>query len=87
MRMHPRERVVRKARSALQSHLTQWLKHHDLTTYEEIMVISDVMGSTITGAMKYAIREERHGDQNTPGGIASEQTDSMVEDRGAGQLS
>lgn len=72
MRMHPRERAVRKARSALQSCLTQWLQHHDLTTYEEIMVISDVMGSAITGAMKLAIREERHGNTDTPGGIVGD---------------
>lgn len=73
MRPHPRERAVRKARSALQSHLTQWLRHHELTTYEEILIITSVMGEAITGAMKYGIRIERHGDPNTPGGLAKEE--------------
>lgn len=31
------------------------------------------MGEAITGAMKYGIRIERHGDPNTPGGLAKEE--------------
>lgn len=72
MKRHPREQYVREARGELQKSLLKWLEFFDLTTAEEVMVLTTVMSGLITGTMKYAIREERHGDANVPGGVASD---------------
>lgn len=72
MKRHPREQYVREARGELQKSLLKWLEFFDLTTAEEVMVLTTVMSGLITGTMKYAIREERHGDANVTGGVASD---------------
>lgn len=70
MRMHPRERIVQKASSDLRKMLLGWFKiSEELTTAEEIMVLSTVMHDLIGGALKMAIRQERHGTTDVPGGI------------------
>jgi hypothetical protein len=73
MRLHPREALVREARIELHQAVLDWLRKEEvseLTAYEEVMVVTSVLSQVITGAMKYAIREERHGDAETPGGLA-----------------
>lgn len=71
MKLHPREQIVRDAKIDLGRVITEWLERHDLTSSEEIMVVCSEMFGMITGTMKYAIREERHGNVETPGGIES----------------
>lgn len=72
MRRHPREQYVREARGELEKSLLKWLEFFNLTTAEEVMVLTTVMSNAITGTMKYAIREERYNDGVAAGGVASD---------------
>lgn len=70
-KIHSREREVEKAEMDLRSRLLEWMKEHDLTTYEHLRVVNQVLSGEIAGTLKYAIREERHGNTDTPGGLES----------------
>jgi hypothetical protein len=72
MKMHPREKLVREARSELQQILLDWAKRYDLTTGEELSIIGSTLVSTVGNVGKYMIREERHGNMDTPGGLSSD---------------
>lgn len=69
MRLHPREEVVSRARVDLMEKLLDWRRGHDLTTAELFSILGGTLGGEITGIAKYLIREERHGDQDRPGGL------------------
>lgn len=71
-KLHDREQAVIDAERALHSCLMEWKKSHGygLTFAEMVRVISYEMGMNISTAAKYAIRVERHGDHNEPGGLA-----------------
>lgn len=79
MKPHPRERVVREATIDLQLRMSAWLRDHQLTTVEELSIINAVLSGAIGGTLKYCIRRERHGDDQTPGGI---ETHDESESRG-----
>jgi hypothetical protein len=66
--MHSRETVVREAELKLKRALLEAIK--DLTEAEGLRVVNAVMSSHIGSVAKYAIREERHGDPEKPGGLA-----------------
>jgi hypothetical protein len=69
-RLHARERVVTDARLELTEAVIDWRrKHDDLTWGELFSIVGEVLGGQVTGLAKYLIREERHGDQDKPGGI------------------
>ena len=69
-RIHPREVLVEEARRDLSSALLEWEKGHDnLTTAEHIKVVTGVFNDHILSMMKFAIRHERHGDPDKPGGL------------------
>lgn len=70
LRLHPREQIVGHARADLADAVFGWRRNHtDLTQAETISMLADVLGTSITGITKYAIREERHGDPDKPGGL------------------
>jgi hypothetical protein len=49
--------------------LLDWRRDHDLTTAELFSILGGTLGDQIAGIAKYLIREERHGDQDKPGGL------------------
>lgn len=69
MRLHPREEIVTRARVDLMEKLLDWRRDHDLTTAELFSILGGILGDQIAGIAKYLIREERHGDQDKPGGL------------------
>lgn len=77
MILHPRERIVRKAENELIAAIHGWLKKNDLTTIEELAVINHVLGNTIAGTLKMALRQERHGNTDDPAGVAREEDDGQ----------
>lgn len=79
MRMHRRQKIVHSAQVDLQKQIRDWLQRHDLTTIEELHLINYVLSNTIGGTLKYALREERHGDVNEPAGLASKKKGESLE--------
>lgn len=78
VQMHPRRVVVRQAKSALSSALLDWEESDavkDLTPLEVLSVLQDVLGGQLSSLLKYEIRHERHGNYDTPGGLASSDED------------
>lgn len=69
MRLHPREAIVGQARTDLGEAVLDWRKTHALTTAETVAVLTEVFGDHLGGIAKYAIREERHGNQDKPGDV------------------
>jgi len=69
-RIHPRVRICQEARQAISEAITKAVKEHELTTAEEISVINAACSSHIGHIAKYAIRHERHGNEDRPGGFA-----------------
>jgi hypothetical protein len=70
MRIHPREQRVTRAQHELLQAFLDLKTRHDLTEAEALRVINAVASDWIAGVAKYAIREERHGNGQTPGGLA-----------------
>lgn len=68
MRLHPREQPVTEARIDLMQRYLDWQRAHDLTDAEHLSVVAGVFGDSIGNIAKYQIRQERHGDTDTPGG-------------------
>lgn len=67
LKIHKREQIVDDAAMAL---ATAWAAaRRKLTTAEELAVIARFVTDTVGGIAKYAIREERHGDTDKPGGL------------------
>jgi hypothetical protein len=65
-KQHPREVLVQEAELNLREAILKVTK--DLTEAESLRVVNSVMSSHIGSVAKYAIREERHGNTETPGG-------------------
>lgn len=42
---------------------------HGLTEAEKLRVVNAIASDWIAGVAKYAIRDERHGNTSTPGGL------------------
>ena len=72
MKLHEREKVVHEAKMDLAEKVLEWMQTHrkNLTTAEELKVVSGEFGDYMQRMAKYAIRRERHGDENQPGGLA-----------------
>lgn len=70
MKVHPREAIVEGARRRIELAVAEVFQQAKLTTAEQIRVITAVMAGELQGIAKYAIRQERHGDSDTPGGLA-----------------
>ena len=69
MQMHPREKQIDEAERVLSKAILK-LHKMDLTHNEFISVVTQVMSTTVLTTTKYAIRRERHGDPEQPGGLA-----------------
>ena len=70
-RLHPRERIVRKAENDLRSAVIDIVHKAELTTGESLQVVNGALSGWIAGVAKHAIREERHpGEPDKPGGFA-----------------
>ena len=68
--IHPREMLVTQARMQLTDALIAWRKRNaELTVAELVSVITGEMSSMLLGIAKFAIRHERHGDADKPGGL------------------
>ena len=71
MRIHPRETTVRRAESELREEILRVVEKHDLTEAEALRMVNNVCSFWIADVAKYAIRQERHGNMSTPGGLAT----------------
>lgn len=69
-RLHPREALVTKAEAALRVAITETLARFDLTFGEAVQVLTAAFSTALSNVARYAIREERHGNQRKPGGFA-----------------
>jgi len=67
-RIHEREKLVTAAEIELRKATMKAAE--DLTQGEYLRVLVNVLAGVISSIAKYAIREERHGDPDTPGGLA-----------------
>ena len=65
-RIHPREAIVNRAESNLRVAIEQ--ATDGLTSREALRIVSSAFHHYLAGWAKYAIRKERHGDLDTPGG-------------------
>jgi hypothetical protein len=69
-KIHPREKIVRSAEKLLRDALSEVGKL-ELTELEYVQLCQDVLGGEILTICRYGIREERHGNRDTPGGFES----------------
>lgn len=67
--IHPRVIVVRQASIEIAQAVTNAMQKHELTYAEAF----SILGEQISGLAKFAIRQERHGDTDTPGGEATDE--------------
>lgn len=70
LKIHPREKKCTAAESELRGVILGLDQKHKLTQAELIQVLTHVFSDEILSMMKYAIRQERHGNTDTPGGLA-----------------
>jgi hypothetical protein len=70
-RAHEREQQVDVASSELASVMCRELEKHDLTDAEWLRAVHHAYSTLVNGYIKTAIRVERHGDQDIPGGWAT----------------
>ena len=68
-KIHKRERLVIQAECDLARALTDVWEKYDLTSAEMLRVAASVLGGHVSSHAKYEIREERHGNIDTPGGL------------------
>lgn len=59
MQIHPRTRIVNRAQTDLRTVIEGWLKAHDLTTTEELMLLTTVPNDIIAGALRAIAKLER----------------------------
>jgi hypothetical protein len=70
--LHPRELECNKARHDITKAILDAVEKYGLTTAEQLRIVNAVSFEWIGGIAKYAIREERHGNTETPGGLESD---------------
>jgi hypothetical protein len=58
------------AEREIEAAIYEIVTRHALSTGEEIRVVTAAISSRLGTVAKYMIREERHGDTGTPGGLA-----------------
>jgi hypothetical protein len=68
MKIHPREQLIKEIEMKLKTAIVEATR--ELTTAETIQLVNHVCRDEIAGIVKYQIRMERHGNTNTPGGMA-----------------
>jgi len=68
VRIHSRESVVTHAQNDVTLAVLDILEKADLTTGEELRVLTSAFSGLLQNTAKYMIREERHHDADKPGG-------------------
>lgn len=66
MILHPRARLVNSAKADLRIAIGEWLKQHDLTTAEELMLLASVPNDIINSTMRAIIKMEREEGSDAP---------------------
>jgi hypothetical protein len=69
-RMHPREMPTNKAESDLSEAIHKVIEEYELTDGEALRVVNAALSKWLGNYAKITIREERHGNSETPGGWA-----------------
>lgn len=69
MRLHQRETLVREVKNKLSKAFLDTFKDAELTNAEELKIVVEVSSDWIGSILKYQIRDERHGNSDTPGGL------------------
>lgn len=69
-RIHPRRQQCVQARLDIEKAILEITQKHELTEAESLMAINGACSGQIGHIIKYAIRRERHGDEDKPGGWA-----------------
>ena len=72
-KIHPRESIVAEARLELATAINNIRVKYDLTSAEHLQMVNTELSSVVGFMAKFAIREERHGNTDTPGGWAAEE--------------
>lgn len=67
-RIHRREKLVTEASGKLREAIYDLGLENTLTMAEHLQVLTSVFNETVLGVLKYAIRKERHGNIDKPGG-------------------
>lgn len=70
MKIHPRERLVTEAEQKIRAVALDAIK--GLTVAEGLSAVTRALSGEILSVLKYEIRHERHGNTETPGGLASD---------------
>lgn len=68
-KIHPREARCNTAERILREAVRQ-IYDLDLTQWEHMLIINRVLSDEIAGVTKFAIRYDRHGNTEDPGGLA-----------------
>ena len=69
MRLHQRETLVREVKNRLSQAFLDTFRGVKLTNAEELKIVNEVSSDWIGSILKYQIRDERHGNTDTPGGL------------------
>lgn len=69
LRIHPREEPTHKAELELRVALADIVEKHALTEGEALSIVNAALSGWVGTVAKFAIRHERHGDPNKPGGL------------------
>ena len=70
-RIHPRESICKKRQHELEKVIGEWRREtaKTLTTAELLSTIAQVLHEELCWTLRTAIRIERHGDADKPGGL------------------
>lgn len=69
MKLHQRETLVREVKNKLSRAFLDTFRDVELTNAEELKIVNEVSSDWIGSILKYQIRDERHGNTDTPGGL------------------
>lgn len=59
MKLHPRTRITQRASNEFESLFIDWMERNQLTYLEVLRILNAATGDCV---IKYALRDERHGD-------------------------
>jgi len=74
-KMHPREMSTKKAECDLVDAIQKVMEEHELTDGEALRVVNKAFSQWLGHFAAITIREERHGNSETPGGWAPKEDD------------
>lgn len=65
MKLHKREKITIEAENELRGIILNWGDTYKLTLVETLQILNSIVSTKL----KYALREERHGNCNKPAGL------------------